>query len=203
MSLLLVAAQDCKGSMRCDKSLNQGSPSVLDKKHSQQHFCCIHAVHILCAGDVIELKVPAGRTFSTAELTAALEQHKPAVMFLCQGESSTGTHQNLAGLGEVCERTGTLLLVHTVCSLGGVPLFADKWGVDCIYSGSQKCLSGPPGGQTARCAAVLIVASWSHGFQCMPRCHRRSSMSVEQMELSDWCQSASRAHSTCMGLQAW
>jgi len=68
------------------------------------------------------------------------------VCLLPQGESSTGTHQSLAGLGEVCKRTGTLLLVDTVCSLGGVPLFADAWGIDCIYSGSQKCLSGPPGG---------------------------------------------------------
>jgi len=49
------------------------------------------------AGEVIELKVPAGKTFSTEELTKALEQHKPAVLFLCQGESSTGTHQTLAG----------------------------------------------------------------------------------------------------------
>lgn len=38
-----------------------------------------------------------------------------------------------------------MLIVDTVCSLGGVPLFADQWGIDCIYSGSQKCLSGPPG----------------------------------------------------------
>jgi alanine-glyoxylate transaminase/serine-glyoxylate transaminase/serine-pyruvate transaminase len=96
-------------------------------------------------GDVIELKCPAGQTFSQEELTKALEEHKPAVLFLCQGESITGTHQSLAGLGEVCKRTGTLLLVDTVCSLGGVPLFADNWGIDCIYSGSQKCLSGPPG----------------------------------------------------------
>ncbi len=57
----------------------------------------------------------------------------------------TTSAQSLAGLGELCRSTGTLLLVDTVCSLGGVPLFADAWGVDCIYSGSQKCLSGPPG----------------------------------------------------------
>ncbi|KAG2427967.1 hypothetical protein HXX76_011954 [Chlamydomonas incerta] len=95
--------------------------------------------------DVIELKTPAGTTFSYEALKAALTQHKPKVLFLCQGESSTGTHQSLAGLGELCRQTGTLLLVDTVCSLGGVPLFADQWGVDCIYSGSQKCLSGPPG----------------------------------------------------------
>lgn len=96
-------------------------------------------------GDVIELKTPAGTTFSYDQLKECLETHKPAVLFLCQGESSTGTHQNLAGLGDLCKRTNTLLVVDTVCSLGGVPLFTDAWGIDCIYSGSQKCLSGPPG----------------------------------------------------------
>ena len=54
-------------------------------------------------------------------------------------------HQSLAGLGELCHKYNTLLLVDTVCSLGGVPFFADAWGVDCMYSGSQKCLSAPPG----------------------------------------------------------
>ena len=62
-----------------------------------------------------------------------------------QGESSTGAHQNLAGLGELCHKHNTLLLVDTVCSLGGVPFFADDWGVDCMYSGSQKVLGAPPG----------------------------------------------------------
>lgn len=45
----------------------------------------------------------------------------------------------------MCRANGTLLLVDTVCSLGGVPLYADEWKVDAIYSGSQKCLSAPPG----------------------------------------------------------
>jgi alanine-glyoxylate transaminase / serine-glyoxylate transaminase / serine-pyruvate transaminase len=95
---------------------------------------------------VIEMKVQAGKTFSLEQITENLEKHKPALLFLCQGESSTGTHQSLAGVGDVCRTTGTLLLVDTVCSLGGVPIFADKWNIDAIYSGSQKCLSAPPGG---------------------------------------------------------
>lgn len=95
---------------------------------------------------VVNLQTEAGKSFSLAELTAAVEQHKPAVLFLCQGESSTGVHQSLAGVGEMCRKNGTLLLVDTVCSLGGVPMYADAWGVDAIYSGSQKCLSAPPGG---------------------------------------------------------
>lgn len=62
-----------------------------------------------------------------------------------KGDSSTGAHQNLSGLGELCHKNGTLLLIDTVCSLGGVPFFADDWGVDCMYSGSQKVLGAPPG----------------------------------------------------------
>ena len=54
-------------------------------------------------------------------------------------------YQNLEGLGELCQSNGTLLIVDTVCSLGGVPFFADAWGIDMSYSGSQKCLSAPPG----------------------------------------------------------
>ncbi|GFR47564.1 hypothetical protein Agub_g9289 [Astrephomene gubernaculifera] len=95
--------------------------------------------------DVVEIKVTPGETFSYEALKQALEEHKPAVLFLVQGESSTGTHQSLAGLGELCKKTGTLLLVDAVCTMAGVPIFADLWGIDCIYSGSQKCLSGPPG----------------------------------------------------------
>jgi cysteine sulfinate desulfinase/cysteine desulfurase-like protein len=77
-----------------------------------------------------------------------------------QGESSTGVHQNLAGLGELCHKNGTLLLVDTVCTLGGVPLFADEWGIDAIYSGSQKVLGGPPGAQqlTSPIACLLIIS---------------------------------------------
>lgn len=65
-----------------------------------------------------------------------------------QGESSTGVYQNLEGVGELCQKNGTLLIVDTVCSLGGVPFFADAWGIDMSYSGSQKCLSAPPGTPT-------------------------------------------------------
>ena len=63
-----------------------------------------------------------------------------------QGESSTGVHQSLAGMGDLCHKHSCLLLVDSVCSAGGVPLFADAWGIDVMYSGSQKCLSAPPGG---------------------------------------------------------
>ncbi|KAA6421055.1 MAG: alanine-glyoxylate transaminase [Trebouxia sp. A1-2] len=88
---------------------------------------------------VVNLESPPAAAVKLEDIKASLEQHKPAALFLCQGESSTGVHQSLAGLGELCHQHGALLLVDTVCSLGGVPFFADEWAVDCMYSGSQKC----------------------------------------------------------------
>ena len=51
----------------------------------------------------------------------------------------------MEGVGELCREVGCLLLVDTVTSLGGVPLFLDEWGVDLAYSCSQKGLGCPPG----------------------------------------------------------
>ena len=73
------------------------------------------------------------------------QEYAVSLLDAMQGESSTGVHQNLAGLGDLCRANGTLLLVDTVCTLGGVPMLADAWGVDAIYSGSQKVLAAPPG----------------------------------------------------------
>ena len=55
--------------------------------------------------EVAEIKSAPGAAFSLAELTAAVEAHKPALLYLCQGDSSTGVHQNLAGVGE-CSHWG-------------------------------------------------------------------------------------------------
>ncbi len=57
---------------------------------------------VCAAANVVELKVPAGQTFSYEALKQALTEHKPKVLFLCQGESSTGTHQ--VGRGAAAEQ---------------------------------------------------------------------------------------------------
>ncbi|XP_063848148.1 alanine--glyoxylate aminotransferase-like isoform X3 [Scylla paramamosain] len=90
------------------------------------------------------IKKPAGDVFSLDELEAALEQHKPAVLFLVQGESSTGALQPIEGVGLLCQKYNTLLAVDAVASLGGVPFFMDDWGVDVVYTGTQKVISAPP-----------------------------------------------------------
>lgn len=91
------------------------------------------------------LTKPWGQVFDLAELRTALETHRPAILALVHAETSTGARQPLEGVGELCREFDCLLLIDTVTSLGGVPLFLDEWGVDMAYSCSQKGLGCPPG----------------------------------------------------------
>jgi len=95
--------------------------------------------------EAVQLRKDPGESLSLDEIAKALEEHKPQVLFLCHGESSSGTKQNLEGVGELCAKHGTLFAVDTVCTLAGEPFFVDDWGIDLVYSGAQKCLSCPPG----------------------------------------------------------
>jgi alanine-glyoxylate transaminase/serine-glyoxylate transaminase/serine-pyruvate transaminase len=95
--------------------------------------------------DVHCLEKAWGEVFNLDELRAGLEEHRPAILALVQGETSTGARQPLEGVGELCREFDCLLLVDAVASLGGVPFLMDEWQVDIAYSGSQKCLSCPPG----------------------------------------------------------
>ena len=96
-------------------------------------------------GDVRCLEAEWGRAFRFEDIEQGLETHRPQVLALVQAETSTGVGQPLDGLAELCRAHDCLLLVDTVTSLGGAPLFVDAWGIDIAYSGSQKCLSAPSG----------------------------------------------------------
>ncbi len=95
--------------------------------------------------DVRKITKTWGEAFTLEELTEAVKTHKPAILAIVHAETSTGVRQPLEGLGEVCREHNCLLLVDTVTSLGAVPIFLDKWGIDLSYSCSQKGLGCPPG----------------------------------------------------------
>lgn len=95
--------------------------------------------------EVCKITKPWGQVFTSDELRQAVEQHRPAVLAVVHAETSTGALQPLEGLGPLCREHDCLLLVDTVTSLGGAPLFLDQWQIDVAYSGAQKCLSCPPG----------------------------------------------------------
>lgn len=86
-----------------------------------------------------------GEHYTLQEVEEGLAQHKPVLLFLTHGESSTGMMQPLDGFGDLCHRYQCLLLVDSVASLGGVPIYMDQQGIDIMYSGSQKVLNAPPG----------------------------------------------------------
>ncbi|MBD2329762.1 alanine--glyoxylate aminotransferase family protein [Alkalinema sp. FACHB-956] len=95
--------------------------------------------------DVKTISKPWGQVFSLDELKTALETHRPAILALVHAETSTGARQPLEGVSALCQEFGTLLLIDTVTSLGGVPIHLDEWGVDLAYSCSQKGLGCSPG----------------------------------------------------------
>ena len=95
--------------------------------------------------DVRRMEKPWGEVFTLDEIGSALEIHKPAILGLVHGETSTGALHPMQGVGKLCREFDTLLLLDTVTSLGGAPVFLDRWHVDIAYSGAQKCLSCPPG----------------------------------------------------------
>ncbi|MBI5952327.1 MAG: alanine--glyoxylate aminotransferase family protein [Chloroflexi bacterium] len=94
---------------------------------------------------VNRLDKPWGDVFTPEEIDAELKKKPAKVVAVVHAETSTGALTSLEGMAEVVHKHGALLLVDCVTSLGGIPLKIDEWDIDIAYSGTQKCLSCPPG----------------------------------------------------------
>jgi alanine-glyoxylate transaminase/serine-glyoxylate transaminase/serine-pyruvate transaminase len=94
---------------------------------------------------VVEVRGAWGSPVDNQQLIDAVREHRPRVLAVVHGETSTGVQQPFDGLAEVCRETGAMLVVDAVATLGGVDLPIDELGIDVCFSGSQKCLSAPPG----------------------------------------------------------
>jgi alanine-glyoxylate transaminase/serine-glyoxylate transaminase/serine-pyruvate transaminase len=86
-----------------------------------------------------------GEIFSAAEIRQALDRSQAKVVGIVMAETSTGASQPIEEIGAAVREAGALLIVDAVTSLGGMPVEVDRWKIDGCYSGSQKCLSCPPG----------------------------------------------------------
>ena len=95
--------------------------------------------------NVTKVEKPWGEVFTPADLKAALASAKPKVVGIVMAETSTGAYQPIEEISKLVHEAGALLLVDAVTALGGVPVEVDGWNIDAIYSGTQKCLSCPPG----------------------------------------------------------
>jgi len=98
-----------------------------------------------CGARLVKIEIPWGETCDFGRIEDALKKEKVKAVGIVHAETSTGAHQPLEGLGKLCHAHGALLVADTVTSLGGVPVEVDAWEIDACYSGTQKCLSCPPG----------------------------------------------------------
>jgi alanine-glyoxylate transaminase/serine-glyoxylate transaminase/serine-pyruvate transaminase len=96
-------------------------------------------------GEVTKIERPWGEVFTVAEVKDALVRVKPRVVAIVLAETSTGAWQPIEEIAAAVRDAGAMLILDTVTALGGIPVEIDKWGIDAVYSGTQKCLSCPPG----------------------------------------------------------
>jgi len=98
-----------------------------------------------CEADVVEIETEWGTVFRPEQIEDAIRKHRPKLVALCQGDTSTTMLQPLAEIGAIARRYDALIYSDTTASLGGNDLRTDDWQLDVVSSGLQKCLAGPSG----------------------------------------------------------
>lgn len=99
-----------------------------------------------CGGTALVIEQPWGEAVDPEQVEAVLAQHPDTkILAFVHAETSTGALSDARTLCKLARRYDCLTLVDAVTSLGGVELRVDDWGIDAIYSGTQKCLSCVPG----------------------------------------------------------
>ncbi|MCB0687751.1 MAG: alanine--glyoxylate aminotransferase family protein [Saprospiraceae bacterium] len=98
-----------------------------------------------CGARVTTVEAPWGEPIDPAQLQEALKDKSPKLVAIVHAETSTGVLQPLEEISQMVHGAGALLVVDAVTSYCGTQLKVDEWGIDALYSGTQKCLSAPPG----------------------------------------------------------
>ena len=98
-----------------------------------------------CGGRLKRVDAQWGKPIDPAMVKKALEGSTPKLLAIVHAETSTGVLQPLEKISKMAHDAGALFLVDAVTSLGGIEVLVDDWEIDAVYSGTQKCLSVPPG----------------------------------------------------------
>jgi (S)-ureidoglycine-glyoxylate aminotransferase len=107
--------------------------------------------HLLCeiaeraGADVHSIEVPWGQVFDPAQIEAAIKRVRPKMLAIVQGDTSTTMLQPLDELGAICQQYDVLFYSDATASIGGNAFYTDKWQLDAVSVGLQKCLGGPSG----------------------------------------------------------
>jgi alanine-glyoxylate transaminase/serine-glyoxylate transaminase/serine-pyruvate transaminase len=98
-----------------------------------------------CGARVIKVEASWGRIIEPEQIRSALKTSSPQLVAIVHAETSTGAWTPVEEIAQLAHDAGALFLLDTVTSLAGCPVRIDAWNVDAVYSGTQKCLSCPPG----------------------------------------------------------
>ncbi|OUJ16523.1 aminotransferase V [Acetobacter orientalis] len=95
--------------------------------------------------EICTLELPWGQVATLEQIEQALITHKPQVFACIHGDTSTTMAQPLEGVGALCRKYGVLSYADVTATLGGMEVAVDRWGIDVVSGGLQKCMGGPPG----------------------------------------------------------
>lgn len=95
--------------------------------------------------EVVTIETEWGTVFSPEQVEAAILEHRPKFVAICQGDTSTTMCQPLDQIGKICRRHDVIVYVDATASVCGNPLPVDEWQLDAVSVGLQKCLNGPSG----------------------------------------------------------
>jgi alanine-glyoxylate transaminase/serine-glyoxylate transaminase/serine-pyruvate transaminase len=99
-----------------------------------------------CGGIPVVVEDEWGKPVDPNKVEEALKANPDAkILAFVHAETSTGVRSDAEELCRLAKQYGCLSIVDTVTSLAGIPVLVDDWGMDAVYSGSQKCLSCTPG----------------------------------------------------------
>jgi len=99
-----------------------------------------------CGATVHTIETDWGNVIESQAVADAIKAHPNAkLLAIVHAETSTGAHQPLEEISKLVHDAGMLLLVDAVTSVGGLDVRVDDWQIDALYTGTQKCLSCPPG----------------------------------------------------------
>ena len=98
-----------------------------------------------CGAKLHRIDAEWGQAIDPSQVQKVLTNTSPKLVAIVHAETSTGVLQPLEEISKIVHDAGALFLVDAVTSLGGIEVKMDEWGIDAIYSGTQKCISAPPG----------------------------------------------------------
>ena len=99
-----------------------------------------------CGAKVTKVESAWGQIITPQQITDALKKvSRPKFVAIVHAETSTGALTPVSEISKLAHEAGAMFLLDTVTSLAGCPVEIDGWNVDAVYSGTQKCLSAPPG----------------------------------------------------------